>query len=64
MAIKAIIDKLEDADEKHRDLYVEKNGKYEIQVEGMKTQGDVDRLTSALEKERTDHKGVKKKFEI
>jgi hypothetical protein len=63
MAIKAIVDKLEDTDEKYRDLYVEKNGKFEIQVEGMKTQGDVDRLTSALEKERNDHKGTKKKFE-
>jgi hypothetical protein len=65
MAIKAVIDKLEDVDEKYRDLYTEKNGKFELTgVEGMKTQGDVDRLTVALEKERKDHKGTKQKFEI
>lgn len=64
MAIKTIIDKLEDVEEKYRDLYVEKNGKFEIQVEGMKTQGDVDRLQSALTKERGDHKETKKKFEV
>lgn len=60
MAIKAIIDKLEDVDEKYRDLYTEKNGKFELTgVEGMKTEADVARLTTALEKERKDHKAVK-----
>lgn len=64
MAIKAIIDKLEDVEEAFRPLYKEKNGKFEIEVEGMKTQGDVDRLQLALTKERTDHKETKKKFDV
>lgn len=64
MAIKAVIDKLEDVPEQYRDLYKEKNGKFEItEVEGIKTEADVTRLSSALEKERNDHKGTKKKFE-
>jgi hypothetical protein len=64
MAIKAIIDKLEDVEEAFRPLYKEKNGKWEIEVEGMKTQGDVDRLQTALTKERGDHKETKKKFDV
>lgn len=65
MAIKALVDKLEEVDEKYRDLYTEKNGKFELTgVEGFKTQGDVDRLTTALEKERKEHKGTKQKFEV
>jgi hypothetical protein len=65
MAIKAVIDKLEDVAEPFRELYTERNGKFELTgVEGMKTEADVTRLTSALEKERNDHKGTKKKFEI
>lgn len=65
MAIKAVIEKLEDVDEKYRDLYTEKNGKYEITgIDGMKTQADVDRLQTALTKERGDHKETKKKFDV
>lgn len=60
MAIKAIVDKIEDVEEPFRTLYTEKNGKFELTgVEGMKTQADIDRLTSALEKERKDHKASK-----
>lgn len=60
MAIKALVDKLEDVDEKYRDLYTEKNGKFELTgVEGMKTEADITRLTTALEKERKDHKLTK-----
>jgi hypothetical protein len=60
MAIKAIVEKLDDVDERYRDLYSERNGKFELTgVEGMKTQGDVDRLTAAAAKEREDHKGTK-----
>lgn len=65
MAIRAVIDKLEDVDEKYRDLYTEKNGKFELTgVEGMRTEADVTRLTTALNKERTDHKATKQKFEV
>lgn len=65
MAIKAVVDTLDDVPEQYRDLYSERNGKFELTaVEGMKTEADVTRLSSALEKERNDHKGTKKKFEV
>lgn len=63
--IKAVVDKLEDVDAKYHDLYTEKNGKFELTgVEGMKTDADVARLSTALEKERKDHKEAKNKFAI
>lgn len=62
MALKAIIAKLDEVDEKYRDLYVEKDGKFELQVEGMKTQADIDRQLAANTKERTAHDETKKKL--
>ena len=62
MALKAILDSLTDVPEALHGEYVERNGKFELQVEGMKTQGDVDRLQTALTKERNDHKASKDKF--
>ena len=63
MTLKAVVDTLDDIDEPYRTLYTERNGKFEITgIEGMKTQGDVDRLQTALTKERNDHKAVKDKF--
>jgi hypothetical protein len=60
MAIKAVVDKLEDVPEQYRDLYTERNGKFEVSgIEGIRTDADVTRLSSALEKERKDHKTVK-----
>lgn len=57
MALKAVVDKIDDIPEQYRDLYSERNGKWELTgVEGVKTQADIDRLSSALEKERNDHK--------
>jgi hypothetical protein len=65
MAIKVLIDKLEDVPEQYRDLYTEKDGKFELTgIEGMKTQGDIDRLQSSLVKERNDHKITKQKFAV
>lgn len=65
MPLKAIVDSLDDVAEHFRELYTERNGKFEITgIEGMKTQGDVDRLQSALTKERNDHKSLKDKFSI
>ena len=55
MALKAILDSLTDIPEALHGEYVERNGKFELQVEGMKTQGDVDRLQTALTKERNNH---------
>ena len=63
MTLKAVVDTLEGIDEAFHGLYTERNGKFEItSIEGMKTQGDVDRLQTALTKERNDHKAVKDKF--
>ena len=63
MGLKAVVDTLDDVEEPFRPLYQERNGKFEISgIEGMKTQADVDRLQTALNKERNDHKSVKDKF--
>lgn len=59
MALKAILDSIDDLPEDVKKEYVEKNGKFELQVEGMKTQADVERLQGALTKERNDHKAVR-----
>lgn len=62
MGLKAIIDSIDDLPEDIKKEYVEKNGKFELQVEGMKTQADVERLQGALTKERNDHKSVRERL--
>lgn len=64
--LKAIIEKAdyEVLPDSLKTEYVEKSGKFEIQVEGMKTQADVDRVQSALVKERADHKAVKDRVSL
>lgn len=62
MALKAIVDSIDDLPEDVKKEYVEKNGKFELQVEGMKTQADIDRLQGALTKERNDHKVVRERL--
>ncbi len=52
----------EEVPEGLKEAYVEKNGVFELQVEGMKGQGDVDRLTTALASERTEHRATKSKY--
>lgn len=65
MAIKAVVDKIDDIPEQYRDLYTEKNGKFELTgVEGIKTDADVTRLSTALNKERTDHKATKQTYAV
>lgn len=59
MSFKFQVDTLDEVPEGNREHYVERNGKYEIQVEGMRTQGDVDRVMGSLKKERTDHDQAK-----
>lgn len=61
--LKALLEKLDDVDEKYRDLYTERNGKFEFAgVEGMKTQADIDRIMEGLRKEKNDHNELKKKY--
>jgi hypothetical protein len=60
MALKAVYDKIDDIDEPYRELYSERNGKFELTgIEGVKTQADVDRLSTSLVKERDAHKATK-----
>lgn len=57
-----LVDTLDGVDEKLRDFYVQNKDtkKFELQIDGpIKTQADIDRVTSALNKERTDHKATK-----
>lgn len=63
MPIAAIVDTLDAVDEKYRDLYSEKNGKFEVTgVTGYKTQADVDRVQEGLKKEREDHKASRERL--
>lgn len=62
MALKAILDNLDNVPEALKGEYVEKNGKFELQVEGMKTQADVDRVAEALRKEKNDFTAFKSQF--
>lgn len=60
MAIQVVVEDINTVDEKYRDLYSEKNGKWELtEVAGIRTEADVTRLQSALNKERADHKKAK-----
>lgn len=63
MALKAIHDKQEDIEEVYRELYTERDGKWEITgIQGIKTQADVDRVQEGARKEREDHKETKAKL--
>ena len=65
MPLLAIHDKLEDVPEPYRPLYTEKGGKYELTgITGVKTQADVDRIYTALGKERDEHKLTKEKLAV
>lgn len=58
--LKTIYEKQEEIPEGYGDLYIERNGKFEISgIEGVKTQADVDRVQEALRKEKGDHKVTK-----
>ena len=52
----------EEIPEAHRELFTERNGAFEIEVDGMKTAGDVERLQTALANERTSHKDTKSRY--
>ena len=63
MALKAVVPNLDDVPAQFHELYTERNGQFEINgIEGLRTQADVDRLTTSLTKERNDHKDTKQKF--
>lgn len=60
MVLQAIHASLDDIPEQYQDLYTEKNGQFELTgIQGVKTQADIDRLQTALTKERDEHKATK-----
>ncbi len=60
MPLQAIHDTVDEIPEAFRELYSEKNGKFELTgITGVKTQADIDRLQTSLGKEREDHKTTK-----
>lgn len=60
--LEASYDSLDKVPSQFASLYTEKDGKFVIQVNGLVAQENVQRLESALRKERSDHKGTKEKF--
>lgn len=63
MALKAIHDKQDEIEEVYRELYTERDGKWELTgISGIKTQADVDRVQEGARKEREDHKETKVKL--
>lgn len=65
MSLKAILESLDNVPEHFHELYTEKNGRWELTgIEGVKTQADVDRLQSALSKERNDHKVTRERYAV
>lgn len=64
MAFKLTLDSLEGLSEDIAKEYVEKDGKYVIQVEGMKTQADIDAVQKSLTAARTEASGFKAKLAL
>ncbi len=62
-ALKTSYDKIDEIPEAYRDLFVERNGKFDlVGVEGIKTQQDIDKLQEAARKEREAHRETKEKL--
>lgn len=63
MALEYIYDTRDQIPEGYADLYTEKDGKFVLtEVNGIKTPEDVERVQTALRKERDEHKGTKDKL--
>jgi hypothetical protein len=63
MLLEATVDTLEGIDEPYQALYTKRGERYEFTgVKGIKTQGDVDRIQTALNAERTISKDLKAKL--
>jgi hypothetical protein len=60
MALKTVHDKIDEIPEEYRELYTEKDGKWELTgIAGIKTAGDLQRIQGSLDKEREAHKVTK-----
>ncbi len=65
MAIELSYEKEEDVPEAHKELFTEVDGKWTITgINGLVTKTDVDKLNTALGKERTEHKATKTKIAV
>jgi len=63
--LKDIHDTIDEVPEQYRDLYTQKGDKWECTgIAGVKTTADVARVTTALEKERAEHKATKDTFKV
>jgi hypothetical protein len=59
-ALNAVLDSIDDLPEELKGEYVQgSDGKFVLQVSGMKSQADFDRVQGALNKERSDHSALK-----
>lgn len=64
MKLKAVYDSKDEVPEQHSDLYTEQDGKFVLsEVEGIKTQQDVDNVQSALKRERQLKRDLQKQLE-
>lgn len=63
-SIAAVVDSLEGVPEALHAFYVEKDGKFQLQVSGAAPSPDVARLTEALRKERNDHNQLKDRVKL
>ena len=60
MALKTTLDSIESLPQPIQELYSPSGGKFKLTgIEGIKTQDDIDALTTSLGKERADHKATK-----
>lgn len=59
MALEMILESLDELDEVLHEHYIERDGHWELEANGAKSQTDVDKLNGALTKERTEHKATK-----
>ena len=61
--LKSQLDSLENLDQNFHSLYTEKDGKFNLtEIEGIKTQADVDYVKQMLTKERDSHKSTKERY--
>lgn len=63
MGLKIVVSDINEVPTQFQELYTEQDGQWVLTgVEGLKTQDDVKRLQTALQKERNDHKATKDAF--
>ena len=64
MKLKAVVESLNDVPEHFHEAYVERDGKYFLDVIGIKTDADIARIQATLSAEREAHKKTKEAFKV